>query len=58
MRVDPIVVNNKLFHMAKVESPSNGRWVMFKCTQDSQKVCTKLLSLPDNGQKLNFESLS
>ena len=24
---------------------------MSKCTQDSQKVCTKLLSLPDNAQK-------
>ena len=28
--------------------------VMSKCTQDSQKVCTKLLSLPDNARKLNF----
>ena len=26
-------------------------WVMSKCTQDSQKVCTKLLSLPDNTKK-------
>ena len=29
-------------------------WVMSKCTQDSQKVCTKVLSLPDNAKKLNF----
>ena len=29
-------------------------WVMSKCTQDSQKVCTKLLSVPDNAKKLNF----
>ena len=29
-------------------------WVMSKCTQDSQKVSTKLLSLPDNAKKLNF----
>ena len=30
------------------------RWVMSKCTQDLQKVCTKLFSLPDNAKKLNF----
>ena len=29
-------------------------WVISKCTQDSQKVCTKLLSLSDNAKKLNF----
>ena len=29
---------------------SNG-WVMSNCSQDSQKVCTKLLSLPDNAKK-------
>ena len=29
-------------------------WVMSKCTQDSQKVCTKLLSLPDKAQKTQF----
>ena len=32
-------------------------WVMSMCTQDSQKVCTKLLSLPDNAKTpLNFSS--
>ena len=30
-------------------------WVMSMCTQDLQKGCTKLLSLPDNDiKKLNF----
>ena len=29
-------------------------WVMSKCTQDSQKVCTKLFSLPDNARKTQF----
>ena len=29
-------------------------WVMSNCPQDSQKVCTKLLSLPDNAKKLKF----
>ena len=33
-------------------------WVMSNCTQNSQKVCTKLLSLPDKAKKLNFQSLS
>ena len=33
-------------------------WIMSNSTQDSQKVCTKLLSLPDNAKKLNFQSLS
>ena len=31
---------------------------MSNCSQNSQKVCTKLLSLPDNAKKLNFQSLS
>ena len=57
MCVDPIVVNNKLFHTVKDNLESQIRviwmdgWVMSKCTQDSQNVCTKLLSLPDNAKK-------
>ena len=30
-------------------------WVMSNCSQDSQNVCTKLLSLPDKAKKkINF----
>ena len=37
------------------KSPSHvDGWVMSKYTQDSQNVCTKLLSLPDNAKELNF----
>ena len=32
----------------------NGGWVMFNGSQDSQKVCTKMLSLPDNAKKRDF----
>ena len=31
-------------------------WIMSKCTQDLQKVSTKLLSLPDSAKNLNFSS--
>ena len=35
-------------------SHADGGWVMSNGSQDSQKVCTKLLSLPDNAKKPNF----